>query len=304
MATGKNLAEKILAGARRLLGGEGLETAAKGVEERGPTDGKKLAQKKRALLRHNIFYIKSAEAPEKGGLKIVPSGIKEFDRLIKDGGFERGSTILVSGGAGTGKTTFILQSMHHSASEKGLKCAYISFEEEPEKIKAHMKKNYGWDFYELERKGLFTIVKLDSLEVARDVEQALLQRKGELKISMTKIDLPFLPDVVALDSLSALSIAFTEEESYRKYISELLGSLVQLNCVSYVISETEQDPRIYSRTGVEEFLVDGVVVLYNLKKGGKRENALEILKLRSSAHQKSRVPYRITTAGLVLDPNA
>src|SRR3989344_4849365 len=107
-------------------------------------------------------------------LEVLPTYVSKFDQLMEDGGLERGTTLLISGGAGTGKTTFSLQSLYYGAL-KGERGIYISFEEQPSKIKAHMKKNYGWDFYELERKGLFTIVKLDSLEVARDVEQALLQ---------------------------------------------------------------------------------------------------------------------------------
>ena len=108
--------------------------------------------------------------------------------------------------------------------------------------------------------------------------------------------------VFICQGLSALAIAFNEEENYRKYIRELFESLERLNCVSYVISETEQDPKIYSRTGVEEFLADGVVVLYSLKKDGKRENAVEILKLRSSSHSKGMSPYKITSKGITISP--
>ncbi|MAG17902.1 MAG: hypothetical protein CL944_00300 [Candidatus Diapherotrites archaeon] len=100
-----------------------------------------------------------------------------------------------------------------------------------------------------------------------------------------------------------LYIAFTEEESYRKYIRELFESLEHLNYTSYVISETEQDPKIYSRTGVEEFLADGVVVLYNMKKDGRRENAIEILKLRSSSHKKGMTPYKLTKKGITILEN-
>ena len=49
--------------------------------------------------------------------------------------------------------------------------------------------------------------------------------------------------------------------------------------------------------GIEEFLADAVVVFYNIKVHNTRENALEILKLRSSAHSKKLVPYKITPRG-------
>ncbi|MFH1390743.1 MAG: ATPase domain-containing protein, partial [Candidatus Diapherotrites archaeon] len=231
------------------------------------------------------------------------TGIKEFDKLISDGGLEKNSSILISGGAGTGKTTFSIQSIYHSAINRGEKGIYLSFEEEPEKIKLHMKKNFGWDLNALEKKGLFAIIKIDPVDISRSVEQVLMDRKGELKIDMKKIELPFLPDKIVVDSLSALSIAFNEEDSYRKYIRELFESMEKLNCTSYVITETEQDPKVYSRTGVEEFLADGVIVLYNIKKDGQRENAIEILKLRSSSHKKGMTPYTITKEGITILEN-
>ncbi|MCR4335737.1 MAG: hypothetical protein NUV57_04325 [archaeon] len=261
-------------------------------------------RKHNVIPENGLFLIKSFDKNEKKqDYSINSTGIKEFDNLITDNGLEKNSSILISGGAGTGKTTFSIQSIYYSAIEHGERGIYLSFEEEPEKIKLHMKKNFGWDLNALEKKGLFAIIKIDPVDVARAVEQVLANRGGELKIDMKKIELPFLPDKIAIDSLSALSIAFTEEDSYRKYIRELFESVEELNCTSYVISETEQDPKIYSRTGVEEFLADGVIVLYNLKKDGQRENAIEILKLRSSAHKKGMTPYKITKKGITILEN-
>ena len=74
--------------------------------------------------------------------------------------------------------------------------------------------------------------------------------------------------------------------------------LSEFDSVNYVISETEQNPKVFSRTGVEEFLADGVVVLYNLRVDGKRQNALEILKMRTGKHLKKIVPYKIGKSGI------
>lgn len=261
-------------------------------------------RKHNVIPQNNLFLIKSFDRLiDRHDFSVNPTGIREFDNLIQDRGLEKGSTLLISGGAGTGKTTFAVQTLYYSAVQRREKGIYISFEEEPEKIKLHMKKNYGWDLEALEKKGLMKIIKVDPVDVARGVEQILLDFKGDLKIDMIKIKLPFLPDRMVLDSLSALSIAFTEEQNYRKYIRELFESLEDLNCISFVLSETEQNPKVYSRSGVEEFLADGVVVLYNIKKGDKRENALEILKLRSGSHKKGIVPYKITSKGITIFPN-
>jgi len=165
-----------------------------------------------------------------------------------------------------------------------------------------MKKNYGWDFDSLEKDGLFAIIKIDPVAISRGVEELLLEKEGELKIGLEKIQLPFAPDKIVVDSLSALALAFSDDQNYRRYTRELFESLEKLNCISYLISETEQDPKIYSRTGVEEFLADAVIVLYNIKNREKRENAIEILKLRSSSHVKGMVPYSMTSKGIKITP--
>ncbi len=56
------------------------------------------------------------------------------------------------------------------------------------------------------------------------------------------------------------------------------------------------------QTGVEEFLADRVIVLYNLKHENVRENAIEILKLRGASHKKSLVAMQITDKGIVVYP--
>jgi len=229
--------------------------------------------------------------------ELLPVRVSSFDDLITRKGLERGSTILLSGGAGSGKTTFCLQMLYEGAKrhEKGL---YLSLEENVEKLKMHMLNNFGWDFYELEKKGLVAFLQLDALEIARSVEAQLLKEKEKLVIDFDTFELSFKPDRIVVDCLSALSIAFENSERYRKYIHYLFEKLESYNSVNVVLSETEQSPLKYSRVGIEEFLADGVIVLYNLKIGQHRQQALEILKLRSSAHEKKLVPCKMTSSGI------
>ncbi len=60
--------------------------------------------------------------------------------------------------------------------------------------------------------------------------------------------------------------------------------------------------KIFSQTGVEEFLADGVIVFYNFKRGDVRENAIEVLKMRGEKHQKKIVAMQITNEGIVVYP--
>lgn len=75
-----------------------------------------------------------------------------------------------------------------------------------------------------------------------------------------------------------------------------------VGATSFLITETEQIPKIFSTTGVEEFLADGVIVLYAIKRGNVRENAIEVLKLRGAKHQKKIVAMQITDKGVIVYP--
>ncbi|MDD5163812.1 MAG: ATPase domain-containing protein [Candidatus ainarchaeum sp.] len=247
--------------------------------------------------RHNV--IKPNEKTEEKQFEVLPIRVDSFDKLVSSHGFERGSVVLIAGGAGTGKTTFCFQSLFESALA-GEKCIYVSFEEDPERIKKHMKSNYGWDVAPLEKKGNFAIIKFDPLKVAKTVEAMIEKQSGELMIEVAELELPFKPDRIVIDSLSALSVTFESEQKFRRYVKELFDLLEKYNCVSLVISETTQDPTVYSSQGIEEFLADVVIVFYNIKIRNKRMNAAEILKIRSAKQVKGLIPYTICENGIRL----
>lgn len=236
--------------------------------------------------------------------EVLPVRVSDFDKLIERKGLKRGDTIMISGGCGTGKTTFAMQSIYNGAL-KGEKGIYLTLEESAEKMKENMMHNFGWDVEGMEREEKMAIIKIDPLTIARAVEATLTRERGGLYIEFEEFELPFQfnlpfkPDRVAVDSLSALSIAFMEnEQAYRMYLRHLFLTLEKYNSVNFVLGETEQEPGIYSRSGIEEFLADGVVVFYNIKIHNIREKALEILKLRSSNHEKKIVPYKIASNGI------
>jgi len=242
----------------------------------------------------------------------LPVRVSTFDTLIDRRGIERGNTVLISGGCGVGKTVFGLQSAYSSALNNE-KSVYISLTESPEKIKKHAKINFKWDIDAMEQNGLMKVMKVDPYELTNDIN-AIMQTSEDRKminpfpiegtplslLDSKKLKLPFKPDRIILDSLSALSSTFTDKNNYRLCVQALIDGLNRHNSLNFVMSEMEQEPSRYVKTGVEEFLVDGVVVMYTIRKGQLRRNAIEILKLRCSDHVKEMVPYIITNEGIKL----
>jgi KaiC/GvpD/RAD55 family RecA-like ATPase/hemerythrin-like domain-containing protein len=248
------------------------------------------------------FEDKSKKGKKKVLGKYVLTGVPGFDDLMAKG-IPKGNAILVAGGAGSGKTIFSLQTLVNKAKE-GKKCLYMSFEERESRLISHMKE-FGWGAGELIEKGNLKIQRINPFDITRNVDAMLAKQKGELLIDIDPVIIPkdFKPDFIALDSLTAIASAFTgKEENYRIYIEQLFRFFEKIGATSFLITETEQIPKIFSKTGVEEFLADGVVVFYNLKHGNVRENAIEILKLRGAAHQKKIVAMQITGKGIVVYP--
>ena len=235
----------------------------------------------------------------------VKTGVEGLDELFTEG-IPKGTSILVAGGAGSGKTILCLQILNHAVTngEKGL---YISLEESEFRLKKHMH-DFGWEPEKLEKKGFLKIRRAKPFTIAREVEALLDKEKGKLKMSIEEIGelIPegFKPQWVVIDSLTALASAFKDEETtYRIYIEQLFKYLEGLGATSFLISETEQMPTKFSKTGVEEFLADGVIVLYQIKHENIRENAIEVLKLRGGGHQKKIVAMQILSdKGVVVYP--
>lgn len=235
----------------------------------------------------------------------VKTDIPGFDELITNG-IPRESAVLVCGGPGTGKTTFCLN-LICNAAKKGSKCLYLTFEEDIINLKRHMK-NFGWEGSSKGAAENMIVRKMQPFDISRSVEALLAKASGELTIELDEVEgvIPsgFHPDIIILDSLSAVAAAFSgKEEGYRIYIEQLFSLFKKIGATSFLITEIEQDTTRYSKSGIEEFLADAVIVFYNIRSKNIRINALEILKARGTPHQKKIVPFKmISNKGIVVYP--
>jgi len=93
---------------------------------------------------------KEPKVVKKSSKKFIKTGVTGFDNLITRG-IPRGSSVLLCGGAGTGKTIFGLQTLNYAANN-GEKCLYMSFEESEDRLREHMK-DFGWNAAKLEKEG-------------------------------------------------------------------------------------------------------------------------------------------------------
>src|SRR3989344_2195754 len=223
----------------------------------------------------------------------VKTGVKGFDELFEKG-IPKGANVLLAGGTGSGKTIFGLQIIAIAAKNRK-KCLYMSFEEPEEHLREHME-DFGYKPADMEKKGNLVIKRFSIFDISRSLDALIAKSKGELLIDVKPIIIPknFKPDMIVVDSLSAIASAFAgREHSYRSYIEHLFRFFESMGSTVFLITETMQTPEVYSRSGMEEFLADGVIVLYNIRKGDTRESAIEVLKMRGVKHTKKVVAMQI-----------
>ncbi|MEK6957555.1 MAG: ATPase domain-containing protein, partial [archaeon] len=221
----------------------------------------------------------------------IKTGIRGMDELVS-GGFPAGSTMLLSGGAGTGKTIFGLSYLFNGAKQFNEPGLYITLEESLKNIVWNME-TFGWDIKSLQDSGKFKIYKMNlhtQENVARQIEE-------ELKI-ISKIVKDMKCRRLVVDSTTAFGVWISEQGLLRSLLYNFADALKDLGCTTLLISETRGGKTDYSAFGVEEFLADGVVMLYF----SPPNRSIFVRKMRGTNHSKTIHPFTISEVGIDIKP--
>jgi circadian clock protein KaiC len=218
----------------------------------------------------------------------MESGIAGLDPLLQ-GGFNHNSVCLVTGETGTGKTIFCLQFLWQGL-QKGENCLYISLEESPDDIKEDALQ-FGWNFEKFEKKGLFKILYHDPAQVS-NLGSVIMDEIKRMGVSR-----------LVIDSTSVIGLTIENKSQIRKMLYNIIGTIKRSGCSAILTSEIPEGTKRLTRFGVEEFVVDGVIVLNYLEyAAGGLDRSLIIRKMRRTKHGKDVYPLDITSKGLVLKP--
>ena len=217
------------------------------------------------------------------GAERVPTGIPGLDKLI-EGGFIPGSSNLICGGTGAGKTIFCIQFLLDGL-RKGENCLFLTLEEQPHDVISDVAR-FEWDLKKHKDSGKLILEYRDPFQAA-DFSAALIDKINEHKVSR-----------VVVDSVSILGLYFKDPFEVRKELFKLVNSLKSAGVTALLTSEIPEDSKGLSRFGVEEFLTDGVVILNYLGLGGGSYRSLQIRKMRRTTHGMDIYPFDLSKNGI------
>jgi len=223
--------------------------------------------------------------------KRMLSGIAGLDELL-GGGFPEDSLVMVSGGTGTGKTTLAMEFLCKGATKFNEPGVLISLEQDSGRI-IRSATQFGWDLQELIDEKMLVIVSpsVYKFEALEEIVVSAVKKVGARRL--------------VIDSYSIVSTFFDKPEDSRRGLLLFSRKIQQLNCVSLVISDVPEGQKAFSMTGFEEFVADGVLSLELLSDTSRNvfSRAIFVRKMRHTEHSLKRVPFKITSKGVIVYPD-
>jgi circadian clock protein KaiC len=216
--------------------------------------------------------------------KRVSSGITRLDVMLEGKGFYVGSTILVSGTAGTGKTS-ISASFANATCQRGERCLYFAFEESPNQIMRNMK-SIGIDLESCVEKGLLKFHAVRSTFYG--LETHLVQ--------MQKLIDEFKPASVIVDPITNL-ISAGESDEVKSMLTRLIDYLKAKQITTLFTNLTHLGGLESTESEVSS-IMDTWILLRDIELGGERNRGIYILKSRGMAHSNQIREFLITSKGV------
>jgi circadian clock protein KaiC len=212
------------------------------------------------------------------------SGISGFDELCQ-GGFVRNSENVLIGGAGSGKTTFMLQFLWNGATKYNENGLYCSFE--PDIIETLQDgMTFGWDF-----------AKLNELNKVKFLKFSPKTSINDLKSELTKLISRFNIRRVCFDPISVLALNNNDEGKVREEFFDLASLLKRLKVTS-IIAEEMVEGKKEPNTEIMKFLADSVTYLNEEGLNNASERSIRILKMRRTKHHRPITGMNITDTGI------
>jgi len=231
------------------------------------------------------------------------TGIEGLDEITR-GGIPYGSTVLIAGTCGSGKTTLCMEFLMNGA-RAGEACAHFSATEPSVKLLENVRQ---YDFFDMRMvdQGLINVFDMDVLF------SWLGMTKSTFDLDDINAMVKAITDIVntigvtrlVIDSVTTLCYKIPSDQLIRDFLFKLGKALATLGCTALLVSEiTSSGAKAYwSSFGVEEAILDGIVVLGDVERMGHLLRFIQVVKLRGTAHSRAKYALELTPNGVMLTP--
>jgi len=222
----------------------------------------------------------------------IPTGIARLDAMLGGAGYYRGSSILVSGTAGSGKTSLAAH-FADATCRRGERCLYLAFEESRAQIARNMR-SIGLDLERWMKKGLL------KFEASRPQLYGL-----EMHLSrIYKLVKAFDPAVVIIDPVSNFTSSGTQADS-AAMLMRLIDFLKARGTTAMLVNLTTGGAAAEKTDVGISSVIDTWILIRDIERGGERNRGLCVLKSRGMAHSNQIREFVITSTGIdLLDVHA
>jgi len=233
----------------------------------------------------SVLPISSLGLDHAASAERVSTGIDRLDGMMGGQGFYQGSSILLSGTSGTGKTS-VAAHFVDAACRRGERCLYFAFEESPRQVVRNMR-SIGIDLEPWIRKGLL------QFHAARPtyggIEEVLLVTHKHIT--------SFQPSIVVVDPITNLLMVSTLNE-VRSMLTRLVDFLKTQGITAIFTSLTASGGSLEASEADVSSLMDTWLLLKAIEVGGERNRALYVLKSRGMEHSNQIREFVLTNEGL------
>ncbi len=235
----------------------------------------------------SVLPITSLGLQHEAGNERISTGIPRLDAMLAGQGYYRGTTVLISGNAGTGKTSMAAQ-FALAACERGEKCLYFSFEESPAQIVRNMR-SIGLDLAPWVKKGLLRFHAIRSTLHGLETHLAAFH----------KITQEFKPQVVIFDPIDSVVQAGTLKDA-AAMLNRLIDFL-KVQGITALFTNLTSVGSALENSGVDvSSIVDTWMSVRDIELGGERNRVLYVLKSRGMAHSNQVREFLLTDRGIEL----
>ena len=234
-----------------------------------------------------VMPVTSAGLAHDAPTERVSSGIPDLDMMLEGSGFFRGASVLISGMAGSGKST-VSSHFADAACRRGERCIYFAMEESPQQIIRNMK-SVGLDLQQWVTNGLLQFSAKRPSLFGLETHLAAMHRQV----------MRFEPAVVIVDPLSAL-LSAGKPDDVQAMVLRLIDFLKTRSVTALFTSLTHGNVE-NARTDVQvSSLIDAWLLLYNKEYYGEHNRQLYLLKSRGMAHSNQVREFLLTNRGIQL----